>query len=277
MAEAWDRETPWRQGHLLSDDTFAKLFPEKKSAGFATAIIISHDCDLASDIEDEPTVELLLCRFIFKVDGNFSASKNSRRLQIPLRYADDKTVLDIVAVDRVQISKLQLLDETHNEKLTLTREEQRILQLWLSDRYARSSYSNAFNDLLKNKIKAKLPKIIEPLGPTLEALYFDVDDNEDIVQTNGDPPFELSIYLRYTQSDVEEGYKDTEGAAVAITALFKETFYDDRNRVWRGIELKLCIAISANSMTMATHQNLRLWDTAYLSLRAKPQQNVAKR
>lgn len=278
MAQGWDRETHWRQGHLLSKETFGKLFASEKSGGYSNAIVISHDCDLAAPVDDEPKIELLLCRFLPEIDGNFAASKNSRRLHIALQNSLAKTVLDIRAIDKLQINKLDLLNQGHNSELLLTREELRIFQLWLSDRYARSSFSNDFNDFFKHKkFRDSWMKIIGPLGETLQAIYFDVDDTENFIRTNGDPPIELVVFLRYSLSSDEKGIAKATQASEAITALFRKTFYEEKNGCWKGIELKFCSAVSDEALSVAEHQKLRIWDTAYLSLRADPQQSVVKR
>ena len=257
---------------------FGKLFPQQKVAGYATAVVISHDCDLAASVEAEPRIELLLCKQTDKLDGNYAASKNSRHLQLHFQNAGAKIVLDILAVDKIQIDKIDLLNERHNETHLLSREDLRILQLWLSDRYARSSFSNNFNDILKPKeFTKKWMKIIEPLGATVDAIYFDVDDSDDVVRKNGDPPFELSIYLRFSLTNDALGSEKATKAAAEVKALFRKSFFDEERQCWVGVHLKLCEAVSSEALTVAVHQNLRIWDLAYLSLRAFPQQLAVRR
>ena len=279
MAQEWDRDTPWRQGHLLPLDTFGKILPERQAEGYCTAIIISHDCDLASSVDDEPVIELLLCKFADEHDGNYTFSKNSRHLQIPLHNTNAKIVLDIQIGSRLQIDKLTLQNELPDKVHVLTREELRTFQLWLSGRYARSAFSNEFNDIFKlKKFKwKKWTKVIEPLGATLEAIYFDVDDSDGTIRTSGDPPFELVIFLRYTLNYDEQGLEKITAAANEINDIFKATFYDQANQCWNGVELKFCAPVSSDALTVAEHQKLRIWDSAYISLRASPQQPVAKR
>ena len=278
MAQEWNRETLWRQGHLLSDDTFAKLFPDKKSAGYATAIIISHDCDLAASLEKEPTIELMFCRFVAKLDGNNAASKSSRQLHLPLSNSQTNLILDVQAVDKVLAEKAKIFEEVPDNKSTLTREELTTLRQWLSNRYARSSFSNEFDYFFKvNRFKDKFSAIIGPLGSTLEAVYFEVDDEEPIERTDGDPPFDLTIRLRYTLEHDEQGRERTVEAADKIRDLFNRTYFDQNANCWKNIELKNCFAVSNDAMTVAEHQKMKIWDVDYLSLQANPQQSVVKR
>ena len=278
MAQEWDRETPWRQGHLLPSKVFIKLFPKKSAEGYNTAIVISHDCDLTQSPEKEPVVEIAFCKFTEILDGNNAGSKSSRQLHLPLKKLQPNVILDILAVDKSTIDKAKLFANAPDRVNSLATEELRTLRQWLSNRYARSSFSNEFDRLLKaSKFIDQLTKIVKPLGSTLEAIYFDVDDEDEIDRTDGDPPFELTIYLRYTLQHDEEGESKTTEAAKKIRALFKQVYFDKVSNCWRGVELKNCFVSSNHSMTVADHQKLRIWDTEYLSLRAEPQQQAPKR
>jgi hypothetical protein len=51
---AWDRKTPWRQGHALTNEAAVALglVPEKAVAS-AIVMVVSHDCDITQDPEVE--------------------------------------------------------------------------------------------------------------------------------------------------------------------------------------------------------------------------------
>jgi hypothetical protein len=79
----WNRDTPWRQGHVLTNASSVALgVLREEDAAVALAVVISHDCDLAQSPETEPAVEIIVARRVQAADGNFTHAKNSRRLHL---------------------------------------------------------------------------------------------------------------------------------------------------------------------------------------------------
>ena len=67
MAE-WNRDTPWRQGHLLGNDAIEALELHHAVAPDQTLVIVaSHDCDLAQTSAVEPVVEVVVGRLMTSV------------------------------------------------------------------------------------------------------------------------------------------------------------------------------------------------------------------
>ena len=150
-----------------------------------------------------------------------------------------------------------------------------VLRRWLSDRYARSSFSNAFNDLLsKKEIEKKLTKMVKPYASAIEVIYFDVDDEIDLIQKDGDPPYELSIFLQYSPEQDADSLAIVTAAAKQIKELFKDGFWNDPKKRWQEIHLIDCYPIADTAMDMATYKKLRRFDVEHLSLRATPHQTV---
>ena len=59
--EEWNRETPWRLGHLLGDDAINALGLRHNTATEQTlAIVATHDCDLAQQPAGEPRIEVVV-------------------------------------------------------------------------------------------------------------------------------------------------------------------------------------------------------------------------
>ena len=82
MAE-WNRDTPWRQGHLLGADATEALGLGHAGTPDQTLVIVaSHDCDLAQSPEGEPTIEVVVGRLVTEKDGNCTHAKNARKLQV---------------------------------------------------------------------------------------------------------------------------------------------------------------------------------------------------
>ena len=83
----WARDTPWRQGHILPEAAVAH-FQLRSVDGPAEllCIVVSHDCDLASGIDHEPNLEVIVGCRIAKAVGTYTQSKNARRLHLEFQY-----------------------------------------------------------------------------------------------------------------------------------------------------------------------------------------------
>ena len=99
MAGSWTRETPWRQGHVLTMDAMRALgmfHPEKTED--TCVVIISHDCDLANDdLQIEPDVEVIVGRHLPKGDGNYYWAKAPRTLHVKALQNGVVKVVELVA------------------------------------------------------------------------------------------------------------------------------------------------------------------------------------
>ena len=100
MAE-WDRQIPWRHGHVLTAETVTalRLLPQAETPDSVVVLIISHDCDIASDPSIEPIVEAIGGTKVAGADGNFTNGKNPRRLH--LAATESGTTIWIELVPRV--------------------------------------------------------------------------------------------------------------------------------------------------------------------------------
>ena len=82
----WSRETPWRQGHVLCAKARVALELRHADADATCVVVISHDCDLASDdLDAEPHVEVIIGRVVSAPNGNFSWGKAPRTLHLPMQ------------------------------------------------------------------------------------------------------------------------------------------------------------------------------------------------
>jgi hypothetical protein len=73
------------------------------------ALVISHDCDLATDnLEAEPYVELIVGRLVNGPDGNFSHGKSPRTLHLPMTCNGKVTIVELVATEKRVCNKVDL-------------------------------------------------------------------------------------------------------------------------------------------------------------------------
>src|SRR3954447_794189 len=140
MAE-WSRQTPWRQGQLLSDEALKALLGKEPPDA---AIVISHDCDLAQSPEHEPLVELIVGRIVEKFDGNYTHAKNARRLHLPIGV-DGAVILDLTATQKIPVPKEALAAFQPDSSLRPSSTASATLQQWLALRYRRAAFPDEFD------------------------------------------------------------------------------------------------------------------------------------
>jgi hypothetical protein len=145
---AWNRDTPWRQGHVLTSESSVALGTvTAENAGSAFAVVISHDCDLAQDPEAEPLVEIIIAKRIEKADGNFTHAKNSRRLHLACSMGEAAVYLDMQVLKKTTIKKDALAGHVPSASAVVKPEDRSVLQRWLAARYLRGDGSSILGDL----------------------------------------------------------------------------------------------------------------------------------
>jgi hypothetical protein len=142
---AWERDTPWRQGHVLPQEAVSLLLPDLTET--VIVIVISHDCDIAQDPAVEPTVEVITGRPVREVDGNFTHAKNARRLHLTFSRGTKQLSVELEASRKTAIEKHQLRHFRPVETVQMTAAERTILQRWLAARYRRAAFPDEFEPL----------------------------------------------------------------------------------------------------------------------------------
>jgi hypothetical protein len=275
MAE-WSRETPWRQGHVLTDETVDRFaLRDAQSPESIVAVVISHDCDLAASPDKEPEVEVIVGRLIEKADGNFTHAKTPRVLHIEFATAEGGRFVELAATRKVRISKTDFADHEPRPEFNLGPAQQSILQRWLGARYRRSAFPDAFEKRLdKSGADRRLSKMLKPVGEHIRGIFFDVDDGNEVQREEPDDTYALAIVLVYTSQP--HGH-ESEALALKvkeqIESLFEELFFNENNS-WKNIELVECIVMSDEALTYAQSLMLKQWRLEHLSLREEPQESM---
>jgi len=269
---AWDRKTPWRQGHALTNEAAVELglVPEKAVAT-AAVMVVSHDCDITQDPEVEPSIEVIIGARVAAANGNFTHAKNPRRLHLPCTEDGSAMYLELLATGKREILKDRFAGRLPNAGVEVTPNNLSILQRWLAARYRRAAFPDEFEDRLrKTGVGDRIKKIVEPVGTHLVAIFFDVDEGKEVERNGPDDPYMLGIDLLYsTESDPAAALRAAEQAASAISAAFRERCFI-AGKGWQEIESLECEPISDEAMSYAMSTQLKKWNADYLSLRAEP-------
>lgn len=281
----WDRNTPWRQGHLLTADCVATFDLNGSDARESVAVVvISHDCDLAQPSETEPMVEVIVGRFIDgQPNGNYTHNKNLRRLHIECSGGTSTRLVEIEATCRHSIPKdvvdgqAGLTDHEPCAAHRMTARERNVLQHWLAARYRRAAFPDEFDRRLKDEtgVAERLARAFKDSGKHVSAVFFDVDCGEEVQRNGPDQPYELFVTLLYaTDVDPADAEAAANAAAKRVDEIFKARCTVDRAgaTVWQWIELLGVEVISDQALTYADSLKLMKWHADHISLRAQPEQ-----
>lgn len=274
----WGRDTPWRQGHILSDQAITALGLILEAQTKQVAIVVSHDCDLAQDPSIEPTVEVIVGHRITNENGNFTYAKNARRLHLTFSSGIEHLVVDIKAHSKFQVPKHQLSAYQPINSIRLTPNERNILQRWLAARYRRSAFPDEFDRRLESTgIRDRLIKILKSTSSMIAAIYFDVDRGEELSRAGSDEPYALVIYLLFsTENDFEDAEQVATTAKQNIITAFGERCISKETGTWHEIELVDCEVISDQAMTVQQAESLKRWSADHLSLRTESGQAMLR-
>ena len=195
----WNRATPWRQGHVLTDQTVDALGLRDSQMPENTVIaVISHDCDLVSAQDKEPNVEVIIGQRVEKIDGNLAYAKNARALHLEFTVNGNACVVELLASKKAAVPKSALAGHVPDGNFHLNPKAKSILQRWLAARYRRSAFPDQFEERLNESgFSEKLSKIMRRLGEHIRAVFFEVDDGREVRREGPDDAYSLNIILVY--------------------------------------------------------------------------------
>ena len=277
MAASWTRETPWRQGHILTGEAAQALgLVNTTSPDCTCVVVISHDCDLANDQQIEPDVEVIVGRIVSKGDGNYFWAKAPRTLHVDVELNGAPGIVELVATAKKLIPKNDLARFVPDATYSIPSKSLSALRSWLGIRYNRTAFPDPFNDRLsQTKLDKRLARLIEPAGNLLSAIYFSVDGGKEIDHSDGSA-YDLKIVIAYPPGDDPEQTADkVEQLEAAIDALFTEKLYNSASGKWLGIALTACMSISEDDLPVSQARLLSQWRLEYMTLKADEEQTSA--
>lgn len=265
------RNSRWRQGQLLNNEAARALgLLYEPDAGDSLVIIASHDCDLASNPDREPFVEVIVGQKVVK-DGNHTHAKNPRKLHI--EFTGESLFWGEFEANRKRsIDKIGLRQYVPVASAWLNAESRATFQFWLASRYRRAAFPDEFERRLSaNGLSNFIAKRVKPHGDLITGLFFDVDNGDDISR-NSDDTYMLDITILYIADENFIAAKEAASAiAHSISSEFERKLLTPTHQ-WKEIELRSCEAVSEASLTYQDYKSMKRWRLDYMSLGADPQQ-----
>jgi hypothetical protein len=158
--------------------------------------------------------------------------------------------------------------------MVLSPESLLTLQHWLAARYHRAAFADEFENRLKakpSKLDRKIAQALNHAGQHVLAVFFDVDDGEEVERDGPDDLYRLRVTVLYDSTEDEpNAYKVAQEAANAIEVAFVKAFGADGH--WHDIQLLSCDAVSDSAMTVAESRLLKRWRLDHMSLEEEPHQ-----
>lgn len=265
------RDTEWRQGDLLTQETAAKLTALNSAVGEAhRVVVITHDCDLPNG--SETSVEVIVADVVSAANAQFSYAKNPRKLHLGYEVAGGQPV-----VVELRHAERRIVPKDEFEKLaardnhaSLPIDGKRALKQWLAARYGRPAFPNAFESRLrkvvskKNSVARQIGKILEPEAKHLVGLFFDLGEQRSAEAPAGEP-YALSISVVY---DATEGGTQARQSAEIIADQLRELFEQAYGKpdTATDIAIDACEAVADTSITLANLRRVDQWRLEYISL-----------
>ncbi|QKZ04142.1 hypothetical protein [Pseudomonas eucalypticola] len=260
------RNTAWRQGSLIKQGELGAV--GIAGEGDTYAIVISHDCDIPH--EKEEVVEVIVCRAV-SPDKTMLGSRNPRKLHLKLEREGTEIFLELSFKSRVLVGKSDFSTKLSgpDHDFFLSEPEKRVLKQWLSARFGRPAYPNAFERHLQQKVGKKdtvercIARFTEPVSEHVVAMFIGLDGDKNVELE--DEPYCLSIFIVYsTEYDAVTARKECEALAETLRCFLVEQYGSPD--VAEKICLENCAAIADNKITLADLMKVDQWRLEWLSL-----------
>lgn len=253
------RDTTWRQGAVF-------VYRDGKDNEWL-GVIATHDCDICADFELEAVIEYVPVKLIAELNGSMTLGKNARRLHLSI-FEDDakKQLAELDIRERLSMPKDVFVQHAEACPYQLTPQDVVVFRRWLSARYARSAFANAF-EVQMDRVRERIDRLAKTHGLRIRATYFDVDDNQLVERAEGEDPYTLAIYVVYPPDTPDCEAKEF---AARLTQIFNKEFCHPTTKEWVGIELTSCDAVSEDVFPIALALSSKAWRVDHRSYSGQP-------
>lgn len=251
-------ELGWKQGVLLSpNDAALRQGAHYKIDDTDRLLIVSQTCDLVQGSFDrEPYFEVLCIHPLGQVpSGECQGGKNSRRIEFSLGADDQISHWYALPFERHVLARELLLDSRPNNVV----DDENVLAMilrWLSRRYTRTAFPEAFVDRLNTR-KKEIAKKFGRLNPYVSGVYIRLDPFDEL-DSSSKYDVEVIFVMEAEKFDDPDQHRECSDIANQLEAQLGKCL---------GIEITDLSLESTASLTIEELKGFREWDYSYLSFR----------
>ena len=252
----------WLQGKIL-DKQFVSYLVQIGSLPSPNEneiwIAVSQSCDLLNrSFENEPFAEVIKATLIdTETSKHLVFNKNPRMLECEAAFGGNASESIKLSIhDRVLLKRSLFVDHKPANDLELKQETIRNITRWISNRYIRPAFPDAFN----MRAKKELDNIGKKSGfrtpaRQLTGIWINTEDEEL------DDSEEYTVVISATMKTAD--FADDELKANAYKALTK---FEAALSKCNGIEIKESILLPESEFSIEDYHNSKHWDFDYLSI-----------
>jgi|SRR5690349_15534974 len=258
----------WRQGSIFTLDASTPIVianrdrisvPQFIIPDDARLILVSHDCDIVHAGPHEPRVEVCPAVPISALSGNFTGTRNPRRLHIEMEIDGARRCHELRAPTRFVIPREALQLSAPDSAARLTPEHHRHFCHWLAKRVRRTALPTEFDARVSKQTRSAIRNILNPLAGGIHSLLIAIDPSDQ--ELGPEDGYAVQVVALMENDDFlnQQMREAVEGAMKGIEALLDGC---------EGIELDACICQSTAAITLDEYVAFSPWDYDDLSLEA---------
>lgn|GEM_PF-1030196 len=252
----------WLQGKIL-DKQFVSYLAHIGSLPSPNEneiwIVVSQSCDLLNhSFENEPFAEVIKATLIdTETSKQLLFNKNPRILECEAAFESDPSQSTKLSIhDRVLLKRSLFADHEPASDLELKQETIRNITRWISNRYIRPAFPDAFNMRAKKELDniGKKSSFRTP-ARQLTGIWINTEDQE--IDDNQEYTVEIIATMK------SDDFADNELNKEAVKALNK---FEGALSKCYGIEIKDSILLPESKFSIEDFHNSKHWDFDYLSI-----------
>jgi hypothetical protein len=259
----------WRQGSVFTMAASAPIVLAHRDRiavpGFviddnARLLLTSHDCDIVHPGLHEPRIEVCPAVAVRgRMDGNFTGTRNPRRLHVELEMHGVPHPFEFRAPTRFCIPRETLESSIPDLDVRLAPRHHNHFCHWLAKRFRRAALPTAFDNRISADTRREIRTILRPLHDSIDSVLIAIDPDDRELDAN--TPYVVQIVALMEDAD----FSDLRRRASVESALQQIQQLLDRSV---GIELETCVSESMGRMTVDVFRDFAIWDYDELSLEA---------
>lgn len=259
----------WRQGSIFALDASTPIIvanrdrisvPQFTITDDSRLILVSHDCDIVHPGPHEPRIEVCPAVPINgPLSGNFTGTRNPRRLQVELEIGGVRHGYELRAPTRFLLPREILQESAPDANAALSTKHYRHLCHWLAKRVRRTALPSAFDQRVPSATRSAIRNILHPLADSIDSVLIAIEPRDEELGPGQSYVVQVVALMESADFNHPQSREAVEGAMQDLQNLLDHC---------DGIELDACVCESMSEMTVDIFRDFSIWDYDDLSFEA---------